>query len=263
MSIKCIFGFIKNKKYNQFYNNNDDFKKFVYNSVCQCFSQCNKIISISYKTDESNCTLIHANILDENHYVNFINDALNYMISKSILIKIESKYYINITEEEEKIPIKLTWNNVKTLDESALVSRRISNEDLMQTLWAFRKLVVDSILNIITIKNKISDMKIFSVGSSNISSDYDITLYGNTVDKVDIITCFQEYFKSIFGEDSAIVFDTNIYGKAYIEYKINKNDVNLYDKVKDMYIVKNDTKTDQLIWCLVKYIRYIRMALGE
>ena len=54
-----------------------------------------------------------------------------------------------------------------------------------------------------------------SVGSMNVTSDYDITLYGPCVTKV--IQHFNRLFVKFFGKSSGVVFDTNLYGSSFIE----------------------------------------------
>jgi hypothetical protein len=156
--------------------------------------------------------------------------------------------------------VKLTWENIKALES-------IETKELF---WLFRKLIVDSILRQLLIKLEISNdtFKIYSVGSTALSSDYDITLYGSNEDKVLIITEFQKRFKNIFGDDSSIVFDTNIYGKSYISFAPNEQEKEYYNAVscnnQTFYYLQSSIYHDsQLMWGLVKYLRDIRDAFGE
>lgn len=54
-----------------------------------------------------------------------------------------------------------------------------------------------------------------SVGSLNLTSDYDVTLYGPCV--TDVITLFNKLFGAAFFDSSSVVFDTNLYGSSFIE----------------------------------------------
>lgn len=55
-----------------------------------------------------------------------------------------------------------------------------------------------------------------SVGSLNVTSDYDVTLYGTCVTSV--IQHFYEIFENVFHRTSNDVFDTNLYGSSFIEF---------------------------------------------
>ena len=190
------------------------------------------------------------------YYDALLDNAIKYFEKEEILIKSGIKYYIN----DKNLKVKLTWENIKAIE---------SNER-KELFWLFRKLIVDTILRELLLKFQISNdkFKIYSVGSTSLSSDYDITLYGKNDDKVNIITEFQKRFKEIFGEDSAVVFDTNIYGKAYISFNPSEEEKEYYNYVscnnQTFYYVKASSAEDsQLMWGLVKYLRDIRDAFGE
>ena len=65
-------------------------------------------------------------------------------------------------------------------------------------------------------QNSISSCYAVSVGSLNVTSDYDVTLYGTCV--TDVIRNFYRNFKGVFGKSSNDVFDTNLYGSSFIEF---------------------------------------------
>lgn len=246
------------------YNNIDQFKKFVMNYICQCFSQCISLDedNITFNNPPQKiCNRIFTDInLTEDFYDDIISNAINFFISEDILVKKGVKMYIS--PDIEGVLRKLTWENIKSLNEL--------NKEVHELLWLFRKLIVDSILRkiLLQLKRKSkNDVKVYSVGSSNLTSDYDITLYGPVYEKVFIINEFSKEFKKLFNDDSSIVFDTNIYGKAYITFDKDSNYtfVENCNSQEDFYYVKNDESyiNSQLVWCLIKYFRDLREAFDE
>lgn len=241
--------------YNKFYNidNNDNFKKFVYEHICQCFDQC-----IDLKTNEfiaqknqNVCSQVkNDSNVDETFFDDLIQNAITFFLNNGVLIKEGVKYYIN----SEKNNLKLTWENIKTLEDI----------EIKQLLWLFRKLIVDTILRKLLQKYITdNDFKIFSVGSASLTSDYDITLYGNTSDKINIIKEFQIEFKKIFYEDSSIVFDTNIYGKAYISFIDEPFHTKITCGEQTFFYLNESSHDSELMWGLVKYLSDIRTGFGE
>ena len=205
------------------YNSIDQFKKFVMNQICQCFSQCISLDEdniIFNNPPQKICNKIVADTnLTEDFYDKIILNAIDFFIAEDILVRKGVKMYIS--PDIEGVLKKLTWENIKSLNEL--------NKEIHELLWLLRKLIVDSLLRKILLqlkrKSKIekTDVKVYSVGSSNLTSDYDITLYGQVDEKVFIINEFSKEFKQLFNDDSSIVFDTNIYGKAYITFDKDPN----------------------------------------
>jgi hypothetical protein len=238
------------------FKHNTDFKKFVYDNICQCFDQCINA-DLKMVPKQSVCTEIMLDDSQDNlcYYDTLLNHAITFFEERKLIIKSGIKYYIN----ENNTKIKLTWENIKTLE---------SNET-KELFWLFRKLIIDTMLRQLLLRLNISNdtFKIYSVGSTSLSSDYDITLYGSNNNKVDLITEFQTRFKDLFGDDSSVVFDTNIYGKAFITFTQNKEEQLYYDKVscnnQTFYALKASSTDSQLMWGLVKYLRDIRDAFGE
>ena len=250
-------------------------KQFIFEQVCQCYSQCltlnkdkyilNKEADICNKIDVGTMTSQTANEL--------IDRPLKYFTKKRYIKKMGSnqqfKYYITV----DNTVVKFTWENVKA----------IKNTEIAELFWLFRKLVVDSLLKSI-ITNK--EVKVYSVGSTNISSDYDITLYSNDNNIIGyIIKEFQTQFQKRFGEDSSIVFDTNVYGKAYIIFECYKScseyipiDLKKCKGQKEQFFYikslndntgmkeggfKGDLKHTQVVWGLIKYLKNLRTSFGE
>lgn len=228
------------------------FENCVYNYFCQCYNQCIGL-SDTFQAKQDICTeIIPDTDVNSTYYDTLIKMAIDYFKNKQLLVQSGIKYYLLL---EDKTKLKLTWENIKTL----------SHEEDKKLFWLLRKLIVDSILKKLVKRHKLK-LKIYSVGSAKLTSDYDITLYGKTNDKVKIIKLFQKHFKKLFGEDSSIVFDTNIYGKAYITF--DENEYSGYtDKAvcgQDFYYLKeNPSQESQLMWGLIKYLRDLRDSFGE
>ena len=271
--------------------NNDnliDEKVRIYNEVCQCYNQCLKFENSKYKISKEAdiCNKISLDNLPSTEYFNkliyrSIKFLINNKLIKAIGNKENHKYYITINGTT----VKFNWENIKNL----------KNKKEAELFWLFRKLVIDSLLKICINENKndsenesdFNDVKIYSVGSTELTSDYDITLYSNNNHIIGIIIeDFQNRFIKIFGEHSSIVFDTNIYGKAYIIFDCdNKCNIN-YDII-DLNKCKNQKETfyyikslntnnslnnsniigqykyNQVIWGLIKYLRNLRSSMGE
>lgn len=104
--------------------------------------------------------------------------------------------------------------------------------------WYFRKCCVDSIITeLISNMNNIIGL---SVGSTNLTSDYDITLYGRNKDLSLIIKTFKKIIGLNFYDTSNIIFDTNIYGVSFII-------IGDYSFISDTPIQSEITQTDMII----------------
>lgn len=233
--------------------NENTFKQYIYENICQCPEQC---LPDNYEIkSQTNCKEIIAfkNVDDINFFDNKITEVLDYFKISNILLKIGNKYYIVINENK----LKLSWNNIKSL----------TDVSLQKLLWLLRKCIVDLILKKIIFNlqlDKKENFKIFSVGSNTLSSDYDITLYGDRIDKGAVITLFEKEFKKIFYEDSSIVFDTNIYGKSFISFE--KDELSTEFTCNDnqtIFILKQASENSQLVWALIKYFQDIRNGLED
>lgn len=232
------------------------FENCVYNYFCQCYNQCINLDK-EFGVKQEICTEILSDndILNPSYYDELINNAINYFKDSSLLFKSGTKYYI-ILDDNSKV--KLTWENIKS----------INVDETRQLFWLLRKLVVDSILKKLLRQYSLKrdDIQIYSVGSTKLTSDYDITLYGDTHIKVKIIKLFQKNFKRYFQEDSSIIFDTNVYGKAYITF--NEREYKGYtDKAicgqVFYYLKENPSQHSQLMWGVIKYLRDFKYAFGE
>lgn len=253
--------FIKNKiPFKEFVS---DFKHFVLNNICQCQIVCKKATEHFKKQNEIkgiNCTQIKVESATKaDYYYKLYDYVIQSFVNNDILIKelTGTKFYI-LTNNEER---KLTWENIKSHE--SLETREL--------LWLFRKLIVDTLIKYIITKYNLQTLIIYSVGSNELTSDYDITLYGSNQSKVKMIIEFNKLFKDIFGNPSSLVFDTNIYGKACIEFDKPSN-IELFNlhtckEEKFYYLNGNDNneqfKNSTIIWALIKFFREIRNAFGE
>lgn len=229
------------------FNDKDQFRNFVYDNICQCFNQCIDLNEKTFLKTQSVCSEIVYQS-NNNNFDIIINNAINYFIKSGIIFKNGIRYYL--TENN----MKFTWDNIKT----------ITNIETRQLLWLLRKLIVDCLLKGLLYEN--INLKIFSVGSTNLTSDYDITLYGSDKNKIYIIENFNKKFYDIFSDSSSLVFDTNIYGKAYIAFSENDFGINgdvIKCKNQEFFYLKSGNDNSQICWALVKYINDIRDSFGE
>ena len=143
-----------------------------------------------------------------------------------------------------KSNMRFKWNNIKMLTKNDINFLKTGDDDgilnilkkrfnveseekeseekellLIKALfWYFRKVVVDSVVSdIITMNNYEENVKAMSVGSTKLTSDYDITLDGTYKKNSRVIRRFNRFIEVLFMDDSESVFDTNIYGVSFIK----------------------------------------------
>lgn len=111
----------------------------------------------------------------------------------------------------------------------------LSQDDVHQLahilFWYLRKGVVDMLLKTVTkdTDGKTSQCTALSVGSTNITSDYDVTINASCAS---LIKEFNDKFKTYFGVSSMTAFDTNLYGSSVIlNVAPNDNQKSLYSKI--------------------------------
>lgn len=134
--------------------------------------------------------------------------------------------------------MRFKWNNIKMLTEDDINFLKTGGENgilnilkkkfdvekellLIKALfWYFRKVVVDSVVSDILRLNKYeNDVTAMSVGSTKLTSDYDITLDGTYKKNSRVMRRFNRFIEVLFKDDSESVFDTNIYGVSFIKGK--------------------------------------------
>jgi hypothetical protein len=245
--------------------------------LCKCYNYCYITKNLEQTgefeqeiTNKADCIVIDVDI-DEKNYNKFKNiktDTINYMTENGYLKKIGSIYYI---VDSFNVNHRLSWDNIKDLYYN-------KDYELHQLLWMFRKVMVDCILKtvIYQLKKKYNDdIKVYSVGSNTAESDYDITIYSkNDMFLSEVIKDFHNEFMSIFSEHSSIVFDTNVYGIAYIMYHMDESFKKSYITIdgESCDIINPNTKLNihylkhteipfqhtQVVWAFIKYLKNFR-----
>jgi hypothetical protein len=92
-----------------------------------------------------------------------------------------------------------------------------------------------------------------SIGSTNIDSDYDITLYGDNHNVFKTINAFNRKITYLFNAHPDEVFDTNMYGVSFIksgeDYQCGSNSFSL---VKNQNELSQEFFVLQNIWAIIK-----------
>ena len=230
------------------------FLKFVYDNYCECENSCfipdNFVPTVpDVKKITQNCSMITISEDTEIDYLERIKIALGLFKSLGLLQFKNNKYYISPT-------IKLTWINLHKQD--------ISNET-KGLYWLFRKLVVNSIIQSILQIIDTTNVYVYSVGSVKLTSDYDLTIYGDKMSIVLIIRQFNRIFSDIFNMPSSIIFDTNIYGSSFIFF--DKNPFVTAHKTCDKrfyYVTESSTYTNsQFKWGLIHLYKSYHTLFGN
>lgn len=135
----------------------------------------------------------------------------------------------------------------------------------------FRKLVVDALLEKIIKDLDCVESCIFkSVGSVTPYSDYDVSVSGRYA--TEIVERFNQIFRKTFGNESAIIFDTNIYGASFVEESWSNN-FHIFTKLEDnkKYKYVSDSGKEDVIsqrkWALIKLYENLssseKLQLGD
>ena len=211
------------------------------------------------------------------------------LFKKSGLIRKNRDMYFLLSSN-----MRFKWNNIKRLTLKDIndfkeergeifnelvnkyvigITLTVEQELLMikSLFWYFRKVVVDSIVSDI-IRLESLNIKAMSVGSTKLTSDYDITLDGTYKDNSRVIRRFDRLIEILFMDDSESVFDTNIYGVSFVKDKTRDAGVEEDDDMNKMvneafnkeheqcgkfnYILSEDKDfiISQHIWAFVKLL---------
>lgn len=177
------------------------------------------------------------------------------------LIKMNNdKYFLLSTKKP------LTWESVKTLASmdvddkvgemvKGLLGNRDSRVLVKGLFWYFRKAIVDTVVSqLIEKHNRRSSAKVIgvSVGSTNLESDYDITLYGPENATARVIDKFNETIRTLFGDTSGRVFDTNIYGASFITLDDNGSNICGGKRFNYTQVKSAEGVFEQHMWAYVK-----------
>ncbi len=114
---------------------------------------------------------------------------------------------------------------------------------------AFRKEFVDALIEYALEKEQCKETcTVASVGSVSLASDYDLTVSGPRA--ANVVDRFNREFRAYFNnQESAIVFDTNVYGAGFLE-PIQLGNFTQYGKFK--YVADAGDAVRQREWALLK-----------
>jgi len=195
------------------------------------------------------------NLKNNKFYLLNSSSKLNWKNIKGISAKM-AENYIN-QNPKNSIDI-FNYFNLSKIESKNEIKINIFIIHLKIIFWYLRKGIIDTIVGTIINKNNYS-VNALSVGSTNLESDYDITLYGNYDETYKVINNFKNIFKELFQNKSSYIFDTNLYGVSFIK---KEND----EKTKDTLTCNNfsftttkelmsvEQKISQHIWAIIKFI---------
>jgi hypothetical protein len=236
---KQVYSFTFNKS-DSVENNKNKFLMYTSYTHCNCESSC-ITTTIQNVKQSKNCNEIIIFNQDENFSLS-INNIIDFFKYLKVLVVKDSSFYI---DTEEGL-MKFSWKNIK----------KIKNNEMRMLLWMFRKAIIDCILKEITQAQIYNGVKIYSVGSTKLDSDYDLTLYGDTFHISTIISRFKLRFFSLFKTNSSVAFDTNLYGTGFINYNKASNSNLMFACGEETfgYLQKSDSYThSQFVWALLHY----------
>jgi hypothetical protein len=142
-------------------------------------------------------------------------------------------------------------------------------DDVLLWYFNFRKFFVDKLIELLFNEYNCSNTCIKRTSGSdgtdaNLKSDYDLIITNPNYYTSTIINIFNSVINNIFGDCSAIVFDTNVYGYSglipiTLDININKN-IWEKDVINGKYYLLNTNNreiiNDQLNWALLKLETY-------
>jgi hypothetical protein len=155
--------------------------------------------------------------------------------------------------------------------------------------WFFRKAVVDSIISDLINRRILKSggaITAISVGSTSLTSDYDISIDATYKSSAYIIDNFGTFIEKIFNDNSESLFDTNIYGASFIKRDIEipvetpikslRNNINNVitntfsnkhkckpDLDEFSYIKNTKIDTPQKIWAYIKTLLKLNTILKQ
>ncbi|MBN1944637.1 MAG: DUF4157 domain-containing protein [Bradymonadales bacterium] len=102
------------------------------------------------------------------------------------------------------------WNEVK--------KRYLSDERIMKRLCNYREAHVQALIAEIVAQPQFKEVKAKAVGSTALTSDYDVSFYGKGA--IQAVPTFNAMFRTDrgWGKESGIVFDTNVYTASVLHY---------------------------------------------
>jgi hypothetical protein len=286
-----------------FLNTLDDFVNYIFNDCSNCLSEIEikeiKEKSKLYTSDKIKrminnkdlCNLINTNISDITKSkikdvnakilkISFVYRIIDLFIKKNLLSKKNNRFYILNSNK------KLSWHNIKNLKSNDVknlpddIKREIftifgTDYDILLYIkalfWFFRKAVVDSIMsdliNYRKLESNDEEIIAMSVGSTSLTSDYDISIDASYESSGYIIDRYGILIEKIFNDNSEILFDTNIYGVSFIKNKVSDT-FNTVHKCKDdskdfSYIENKSIDTPQIIWAYIQILLKLNVILNQ
>ena len=132
------------------------------------------------------------------------------------------------------------------------------NENLLRLLGSIRHYTIDNLFNCI---NKNNDNKYIAYGSTNVTSDYDLTIVGS--DAPNIIWKMFNLFLKKYKNTSTHIFDTNLY--CIGTYTNNKSN-NFNEKLivdKEYFILEPKTKDDKILVLNYAFIKLLNLKINN
>jgi hypothetical protein len=225
------------------------FLKYVYGSHCVCNESCITIEGIVTQVKKSDkCNQVLAT--DSQDYTMSMNNVIDLFVTLEIIYLVKSRYFLKIDGKFRAF----TWDNVK----------QVKDNETRMLLWMFRKCIVDSILKGV-LQNLINEIRVYSVGSTKLDSDYDLTLYGSPKYVERMTALFNKRFTNLLYDTSSSVFDTNVYATGFISYI--KDDTNVKftcGKETFIYIPQDSSYSiSQFIWALMHYHKILTLTFDK
>lgn len=264
----------------------DDFFKYVLVDLVNCTQRevfieelkNNGLVHIytDKMVEDSNCNVIKTNVCSTGEKYNCQKyktivavSIINLYIKEGLLSKRGNYYYLLDTNK------RLNWYNIKILNKRDIENfpgkqkltqiftgknEPVSDDNILifikSMLWFFRKAIVDSVVSDV-INRKNSNVKAMSVGSTKLTSDYDVTLGGNYEDNGFIIHKYENIINVLFKTGSDALFDTNVYGASFIKNEQTDVFSEMHtDCGGKFFYIKQDKylETSQHIWAFVKFL---------
>jgi len=166
---------------------------------------------------------------------------------------------------------KIDENSIRWSEIMEVTEKR---DEFLAKYSTFRQQFVDELLVLVARFEKCAKCSAYSVGSITSTSDYDITVFGPRASI--IVEQFNDLFNDIWGVESGLIFDTNLYGTGYFQplvltnfscFMTNDASKNERCPPRDKLFVfvgqhsPGDTKA-QHTWALMKMVYYLEPWLS-
>lgn len=296
----------------------DEFIHYILDDCSNCLSEVlisdiKDSVLYKYKKKDENtnlCNLINTNICNiANSKIKGVHKKKVTMLKSAIVLKIIGLFVLKnmLSKKNNRFYLlnsnkKLSWHNIKNLKSNDIknfpddIKKEIlkifgDKYDILYYIkalfWFFRKAVVDSIISdLINYRKSRSNDEIvaMSVGSTSLTSDYDISIDASYNSSGYIIDKYGIFIEKMFNDNSESLFDTNIYGVSFIKSNVQKQnqpimesfDVDYMisktfnkthqckdDLKKFLYIQDTNIDTPQIIWAYIKTLLKLNKILNQ